>query len=616
MRSFRLRLAVVSAVLSATVLLAFGAGSWWLIRSARISQLNSELKNLAAREVGLAARGEMEWPSAQARMSSVLGVRVPADLAVLYGTGADEISYQSEHWPPDVLKAVVLHLQGQVGTPLAHSWNSSWWMSQAHAAPGGGGPGGGGGAGGGGGPGSGVRPGFDGPTGTGGGPAIRRPPPPRVPVDEPAGVQAPATHVPPAPPLLEPRPADARPFSAPESRTIQDAPAPTVKPSPLAPAAVASAPVQDMRPPEPSGPAVTAVAVPPSIQPAVPSGPAPNVQTFAVSTSGPQWRVVMASLPGHRLAIAVSQQLIDSELRGVRNGFLMVLPLALALVAIVSWWFAGRALQPLQTVIQASRQVTAEGLDRRIDARGQDHEFVELIDVFNRMLARLERSFVQANRFTADAAHELKTPLAIIQGQLERSLVQAQDNAMLQASLTSTLDEVQRLSSISRKLLLLAQADAGRLRVTHEPVDMALMLDELIEDARMLAPELHIEGRIQADLQVAGDATLLRQVLHNLLSNAIKYNLPGGWIRLQTARWGQRLEVSVANASHGIAAHERTRLFERFFRADPAHGRKVEGVGLGLSVSREIARAHGGDLVFKGDSGDGGVEFSLLLPLR
>jgi signal transduction histidine kinase len=292
---------------------------------------------------------------------------------------------------------------------------------------------------------------------------------------------------------------------------------------------------------------------------------------------------------------------------------LFSVPLALLLTGMASWVFAGRALVPLDKLARATRSVTAGGLDQRLPVQGEDREFVQLIEVFNRMLGRLERSFQQAHRFSADAAHELKTPLAIVQGQLERAIHQAEDGSSMQAALASILDEVRRLSVISRKLLLLSQADAGFLAILREPVDLSRVLEELLEDSRMLAPHLQIDADIQPGLLIQADGSLLRQVLHNLISNAIKYNVKDGWIRIATVRWPHNLELLVSNASAGIPQADRVRLFERFFRADQAHSSQVEGVGLGLSVSREIARAHGGDLTLKGDS-RGSVQFSLVLP--
>lgn len=594
MRSFRLRLALASAALSAGVLLAFGSASWWLVRNARLNQLESEMKTLAAREVGQLARSGVALVVDEARMAASLGLRNGSDLAVLAQTD-QALRYQSPHWPPALQEQLQSRLLG-VHAPTPGEVSPGWsWSAFAQAPPGNPGVG----------PGSRRGPGNGPPEHPG---QRRRPTPPadRTPPDTDSGPapvpervqQAPASTVI-VPPVGLPAVRSEGSRSVDSVATVPPVPEALEPPSLVSMPDVAqstTAPAQSVKAPD----------EPP---------PAPVLHGWALRVAGQDWRVVAATLPQHRLILAVPVQALDADMRSIRNGFLWALPLTLALVGAVSWWLAGRALRPLQTLTQAVRRVTAEGLDRRLDARHEDHEFVELIEVFNRMLARLERSFGQANRFTADAAHELKTPLAIIQGQLERAMQQAQELPAVQASLSSTLDEVRRLSAISRKLLLLAQADAGRLRVAAERLNMSVLLAELLEDARMLAPELHVDSSIQPELWVEVDPVLIGQVLHNLISNAIKYNLPGGWLRVQTARWGLRLEVVVSNASSGIAPQDRNRLFERFFRADPAHARQVEGVGLGLSVSREIARAHGGDLIYKGEVSDRGVAFALLLPL-
>jgi signal transduction histidine kinase len=341
--------------------------------------------------------------------------------------------------------------------------------------------------------------------------------------------------------------------------------------------------------------------------------PGPALALVQREANGNVWRMALARIDIAHIAVAVNAQAIEADMRGIRNAFLLSLPLALLLAGVASWAFANRAMAPIDKLARATRSVTAGGLDKRIPSAGEDREFVALIEVFNRMLGRLERSFQQAHRFTADAAHELKTPLAIVQGQLERAIHQVEDGSPMQTGLSSILDEVRRLSVISRKLLLLSQADAGHLSILREPVDLSRLLEELLEDTRMLAPHLKVDATIQSGLLIQGDASLLRQVLHNLISNAIKYNVEGGWIRIGSVGWAQGVEVLVSNASTGITPPNRARLFERFFRADQAHSRTVEGVGLGLSVSREIARAHGGDLTLKGES-NVSVQFSLVLP--
>ena len=189
----------------------------------------------------------------------------------------------------------------------------------------------------------------------------------------------------------------------------------------------------------------------------------------------------------------------------------------------------------------------------------------------------------------------------------------SETGSSIQGELGSILDEVRRLSNISRKLLLLSQADSGRLNVLREPFDLSKALGDLVEDIHLLAPDLTVTSMIQPGLFIQADLTLFPQILHNLISNAIKYNLDKGWIEVSASGLSEGVEVRIANASPGIPVTEQSKLFERFFRADPAHSRHIEGVGLGLSVSREIAKVHGGDIFFRAD-GDGTVRFTLYLP--
>ena len=327
--------------------------------------------------------------------------------------------------------------------------------------------------------------------------------------------------------------------------------------------------------------------------------PPSSVVLTTLHTSAGAYRVALASAPHARLALGVRLTVLDQDMGAVRTAFLVAVPLALALIGLGAAFLSHRALRPIQRLTATVRQVTAQGLDQRIAITEEDQEFAELIQVFNAMLERLERSFLQASRFSADAAHELKTPLAILQGQIERAIQEAETGSSQQAHLASILDEVRRLATVSRKLLLLSQADAGRLRLQLAPFPLSEALDELLEDARLLAPALGITGDIAPDLIVPADANMLRQVLYNLISNALKYNIERGWIRIAAAKVADRIEIRVANSSSGISFADRDRIFERFYRADPARGREVEGFGLGLSVSREIARAHGGDLLLQ-----------------
>jgi signal transduction histidine kinase len=258
---------------------------------------------------------------------------------------------------------------------------------------------------------------------------------------------------------------------------------------------------------------------------------------------------------------------------------------------------AWRALRPVTALTQTAERVTARGLDQRIPTMTRDQEFNRLITVFNEMMDRLEESFQQATRFSADASHELKTPLTRLQVELEQALESAPSGSPQQEVYSSLLDEIHRLKAIIQKLLLLSLADAGRLQINCQPVNLTRMLENVIEDCRTLAPNLTVEHDLAPDIMVSADPDLLEQALQNVTSNAIKYNCEGGRIRVELTKTDNRVLVRVTNTGPGIPAADRDLIFQRFYRADKSRSQRVEGVGLGLSLSREILRGHAGDLV-------------------
>ncbi|MBN3906834.1 MAG: HAMP domain-containing protein [Nostoc sp. NMS1] len=343
-------------------------------------------------------------------------------------------------------------------------------------------------------------------------------------------------------------------------------------------------------------------------------------QFVTEQTAKAAWRIGATKFPNAQVGIAVNLQAVDQEMAIIQNIFLVSIPGSLLLVAVGAWLVSGGALRPIHQLTGVIQQVTVKGLDQRIPIGTTDVEFVELIQVFNLMLERLERSFTQASRFSGDAAHELKTPLTILQGELERTLQQVDPGSEVQQRLSNLLDEVRRLSGIIRKLLLLSLADAGKMSLYLVEVDMSELLKEMLEDVEMLAPHLTVQTDFADGLRLQGDRDLLIQVLQNLFSNAIKYNLANGWIKIRTHQTQTTLHVTIANASKDIpvsdayGARERDRIFDRFYRGDPARTRNIEGIGLGLSLAREIARAHHGDLTL--DSTFGQTAFTLTLPMK
>jgi heavy metal sensor kinase len=327
------------------------------------------------------------------------------------------------------------------------------------------------------------------------------------------------------------------------------------------------------------------------------------------------WRMGLGVTPtGDKMAMGVDMEMIDTELADFHHAILFSVPLMLGLLGLSAWFISGCVLTPIRKLSTTMSHLTVKELGQRIDLENKDKEFAQLIDIFNSMLERLERSFHQTSRFSADAAHELKTPLTILQGQIERAIFQSDMGSVIQKDLALMLDEVQRLDAIVRNLLLFSLADAGQLRLNKQDVDLSLMLANLLEDAQMLAPNLTIDGLVAENLVVKADADLLIQVLHNLLSNAIKYNIPNGWIRIEANRTSNYIEVIVSNSSLGIAEADLELIFERFYRCESSHNRKVDGMGLGLSLSRDIIHAHHGKIDVSTDQS--AVSFLIHLPLN
>lgn len=329
-----------------------------------------------------------------------------------------------------------------------------------------------------------------------------------------------------------------------------------------------------------------------------PEGAGACALTF-FEAQGRQWRAARFSIFSGRSVVAADLAATKEELQGaLQKALKIMVPLALMLTALGAWGLSSLTMRPVNRMRRAMAGVTQKALNTRLPTRGEDQEFVVLINAYNTMLERLENSFEQASRFSSDAAHELKTPLTILQGRIEQALSR---NLPLdaQTDLMGLQDEVARLSGITRKLLLLSQADAGALALHRESVDMSRLLDELVSDAQMLLTGQTLRCSIERDLSVQGDKVLLQQLMNNLISNAVRYCRPGGKIKVTARAQNGGVEIVVANASRAISSSERARFFDRFYRGDAAHNRGIEGNGLGLSLSREIAFAHGGDLTIK-----------------
>jgi two-component system heavy metal sensor histidine kinase CusS len=340
----------------------------------------------------------------------------------------------------------------------------------------------------------------------------------------------------------------------------------------------------------------------------------PTISRFqSLKTASGNWRVGSFRNREVTIIAAMDMDWFQADIHQFRTAFMIAVPLGLLLLGITGWFLASRAMKPIAMMADTAEGITAQGLDRRIPGVGNDIELERLVTVSNRMLDRLEKSYHQAVRFSADAAHELQTPLTILQGELDNAIQTSEDGSEEQQRYSMLLEELCNLKAVVQKLLLLAHADEGRLGLNCEPTDLSDLIHNAVEDIEIMAPTLKIETYIPMGIQLSADTALLNMVIRNMTSNAAKYAKDQGKVSFTLTEDAQGICFTLANTGAPIPEIDRSLIFDRFHRVDKA--RSTSGSGLGLSLAREVARAHGGDLVLNPHE-NGCVSFSLLLPKK
>jgi len=329
---------------------------------------------------------------------------------------------------------------------------------------------------------------------------------------------------------------------------------------------------------------------------------APQVERAIITFENMEWNATKLITPNKIIVALVNTQaagrhmedFLEVRMRTIKQIF----PFSLAMSILAAFFVTRKTLTPIKRIQASLRAVDTRDLTTRVHHQGEDREFLEFIEVFNNMLARLERGFLQASRFSSDAAHELRTPLTIMQGYVERAIDDVEPGSKIQIQLRMISDEIERLSSITQKLLLLAQADGGQLKLDFEFINVSDVLAELVEDMSLLDPPITTRGEIQKKLMFETDRALFQQLMNNLFTNAVKYNVPNGWIDITAWSEENKIHIQISNPTGSITKEFASKAFDRFSRGDGAHNRKVDGTGLGLSLCREIAHAHQGELSF------------------
>jgi heavy metal sensor kinase len=262
------------------------------------------------------------------------------------------------------------------------------------------------------------------------------------------------------------------------------------------------------------------------------------------------------------------------------------------------WWLGGRMVRPVDEIIDQAETMQAGTLGRRITAHVDIREYERLVDVLNRLLARLEDAFAVQRRFTADASHELRSPLTVLKGEIELALRRERDATEYRRVLSSNLQEVDRLARIAEELLTLARSDSGVLEPRYQATDAAARTQAIVDRLRPDADDKNIALHMRADRAVRAvlDPALFDQLVWNLVENAVKFTPADGRVDVAVTSDAHEVVLEVRDNGPGIPADAVERIFERFYRVDAARTNTLgaSGTGLGLAIVRAIAEIHGG----------------------
>lgn len=323
--------------------------------------------------------------------------------------------------------------------------------------------------------------------------------------------------------------------------------------------------------------------------------------------------------PGNQMyfvKIATSLEYIQRFLNELLGLAVATIIVVLLTTSFLGWLLTQRVLIPVNTVVDTARKISYKDLHLRIPPEGADQEIRYLIESLNAMIERLEKSFEHINDFSSHVAHELKTPLAIIRGEMELALQQPRDSQEYQRVIRVCLEEMDRLIRLIRDLLFLARLDYQPEMFKFHKMDVIPLLQDLAEQSRIMAETQKL--RFLADLpqgsfDINGDADQLRRLFLNLIDNAVKYTETGGEIRLSATSVDHKVRITVSDTGRGIPADQLSKVFEKFHRVHNDSDR-VAGTGLGLSIALSIARAHQGDILVESEPFKGSA-FTVVLPM-
>jgi heavy metal sensor kinase len=316
------------------------------------------------------------------------------------------------------------------------------------------------------------------------------------------------------------------------------------------------------------------------------------------------------------IAMGASTKEVRETLRAFRNYLLLFAPLVLLTSAAGGYWLSRRALAPVDALTRTAHNIGGQNLSSRLEKLDTGDELQRLSDTLNEMLDRIEKVFLRTAQFTADASHELRTPISLMRTEAEVALRRERDADAYREALQHILDETERTSVLIEDLLVLARADSGEV-LKLRPIELGKFLRDCMKEWKPMAAraghELNWRSREAGGVWVMADESSFRRVFMILLDNAIKYTPAPGCIDVLIEERDRCAVVSVNDTGIGISAAEQSKIFDRFYRVDKARGRTVGGAGLGLAIARWVVEGHGGSITVE-SAANKGSRFSVQMP--
>ncbi|MBI3772771.1 MAG: heavy metal sensor histidine kinase [Gammaproteobacteria bacterium] len=300
------------------------------------------------------------------------------------------------------------------------------------------------------------------------------------------------------------------------------------------------------------------------------------------------------------LAVAVPIDYHLHFLDSFRHTLWLMIVCGIVITSLMGWIAVRQGHAPLRHIVNQIRQISANELKTRLSSETVPAELADLAVSFNEMLERVEEAFQRLSNFSADIAHELRTPVTSLMTQTQVVLSQARSIEEYREILYSNIEEYERMAQMIGDMLFLAKADNGLCKPNTTDVDLRREVQDLFDYYEVWAEERHIKLSLEGSAIVSGDRLMLRRALSNLLSNAIRHTPSGQtvWVKLEAGH-NDEIDISVENPGTVIAAEHIPRLFDRFYRVDPSRQRSGEGTGLGLAIVKSIVDAHGGRIEVK-----------------